>query len=75
MFNEIVQISIIISPKYSPEDPFDNKSTYVQVMAWHRTDDKPLPETMMAQFNDAYVRHLASVCFNSLRPSDAYTRR
>ena len=32
-------------------------------MAWHRTDDKPLPETMMAQFNDAYERHLASVFF------------
>ena len=28
-------------------------------MAWRRPDDKPLSEPMMAQFTDAYMRHLA----------------
>ena len=30
-------------------------------MAWHRTGDRPLPELMMTQFTDAYVRHQASM--------------
>ena len=30
-------------------------------MAWCRTGDKPLSETMMTQFNDAYMRHSASM--------------
>ena len=29
-----------------------------QIMAWHRTSDKPLSEPMMAQFTDAYTRLL-----------------
>ena len=30
-------------------------------MAWHRTGDKPLSKPMMTQFNDAYMRHSASL--------------
>ena len=37
--------------------PIDNKSVLVQVMAWHRTGDKPLPEAMLAEFTDAYMRY------------------
>ena len=35
----------------------DNKPAVVQVMAWRQIGDKPLPEPMMAQFTDAYMRH------------------
>ena len=46
-----------ISPKFAPMSPIDNTSTLVQVMAWRRTGDKPLPEPMLTQFTDAYMRH------------------
>ena len=36
--------------------PIDNKPALVQVMAWHRTGDKPLPEPMLTQSTDAYMR-------------------
>ena len=55
--NENDRILTQISLKYVPRSPIDNKSSLVQVMAWRRTGDKPLPEPMMTQFNDAYMRH------------------
>ena len=55
--NENDKIPIQISLKYVPRSPIDNKTTLVQVMAWRRTDDKPLPGPMMTQFIDAYTRH------------------
>ena len=36
-------------------DPIDQNSALFQVMAWRWTGDKPLPETMMTQFTDAYM--------------------
>ena len=51
--NENDSIPIQISPKFVPKSPIDNKPALVQVMAWHRTGDKPLPEPMMNQFTDA----------------------
>ena len=30
--------------KFAPRVPFDNKKTLVQVIAWRRIGDKPLPE-------------------------------
>ena len=51
----------------------DNKPALVQVMAWNRTGDKPLPEPimtqaisplpelMMTQIKDAYMCHHASM--------------
>ena len=56
-FNENVRISIQISLKFVPNGPIDNKSALVQVIAWRRTGDKPLPEPMLTQFIDAYMRH------------------
>ena len=50
--NENVWISIEISLKFAPRDPIDNTSALVQVMAWHLTGDKPLPEPMPIQFTD-----------------------
>ena len=55
--NKNGRISIQISLKFVPKSPIDNKPALVQVMAWHRTGDKPLPEPMMTQFIDAYIRH------------------
>ena len=57
IFNESVWISITISLKFIPKGPIDNKSALVQVVAWHRTGEKPLPESMLTQFTDAYIRH------------------
>ena len=37
-------IMIEISPKFDLEDPFDNNSALVQIMAWRRTGSKPLSE-------------------------------
>ena len=50
-------ILIQISLKIVPISPIDNKPALVQIMAWRRTGDKPLPEPMMTQFTDAYMRH------------------
>ena len=57
IFNESVWISITISLKFIPKGHIDYKSALVQVMAWHRTGEKPLPESMLTQFTDAYIRH------------------
>ena len=38
--------------KFVPKGLIDKKSALVQVMAWRRTGDKPLPEPMLTQFND-----------------------
>ena len=53
LMNENDRILIQISLKYVPRSPIDNKPAVVQVMAWRRTGDKPLPEAMMTQFIDA----------------------
>ena len=55
--NENDSIPIRISLKCVPNGLIDNKSAFVQVMAWRRTCDKPLPEPMLTQFSDAYIRH------------------
>ena len=52
-FCTLIQISL----KFVPKGPIDNNSVLVQVMAWRWTGDKPLPEPMLAQFIDAYMRH------------------
>ena len=50
-------ISIRISLKCFLMGPIDNKAASVQVMAWRRTGDRPLPESMRTQFTDAHMRH------------------
>ena len=60
IFNESVWISITtctISLEFIPKGPIDYKLALVQVVAWHQTGEKPLPESMMTQFTDAYIRH------------------
>ena len=56
-WHEKNKIPIQISLKLVPRGPIDNKPALVQVMVWRRTGDKPLPEPMMTQFTDAYMRH------------------
>ena len=57
IFNESVWISITISLEFVPKGLIDYKSALVQVVAWHRAGEKPLPESMLTQFTDAYIRH------------------
>ena len=46
-----------ISLKFVPMSPIDHKPVLVQVMAWHRTADKPLPELLLTKFTEGYMRH------------------
>ena len=39
-----------------PRGRVDNTIVLVQVMAWRRTEDKPLPESLLIQFTDAFMR-------------------
>ena len=39
--NEKDRFPILISLKFIPESPIDNKPAMVQVMAWRRTGGKP----------------------------------
>ena len=59
--NENDIIPILISLKFLPRSPVDNKPLFVQVLAWRRTGDKPLPQSMLTQLTDAYMRHLGEV--------------
>ena len=53
IFNESVSITILL--KFIPKGPIDYKSALVQVVAWYRTGEKPLPQSMLTQFTDAYI--------------------
>ena len=55
--NENFRISIDMSQKSVLKGPIHNKWALVQVMAWCRTGNKSLPEPMLTQFTDAYMRH------------------
>ena len=55
--NENVTIFIRISLKLVPKAPIDNMLALFKVMASRRTGDKPLPELMLTQFTDTFMRH------------------
>ena len=48
-FNENAWISIKISLKFVPKGPINNIPALVQIMAWRRSGDKPLSESMMVR--------------------------
>ena len=48
--------------KFVPNGLINNKSEFVQIMAWRRSGDKALSESMMAYFTDAFVRPSATMC-------------
>ena len=53
--NENMYILIKIPLKFVLKGPINNIPALVQIMAWHRPGDKPLSESMMVQFTDAYA--------------------
>ena len=53
--NENVRMSIKISLKFVSKGPINNIPVLVQIMAWPRLGDKPLPEPMMVKVP---TRHL-----------------
>ena len=55
--NEKFCILIQISMKFVPNGPIDDMGALVQVMAWHRIGDNPLPEPMLTPFTDACMWH------------------
>ena len=55
--NENARISIEVSLKFVPRDPIDNKSSLVKVMACRLLGATPLPDPMLTQFIDTYMRH------------------
>ena len=57
LFNKNCWIPIRIARKFVPKNAIDNNSALVQILAWHRRGDKPLPEPMLTQITDAYIRH------------------
>ena len=58
--NEDVRISIKISLMFVPKGPINNIAALVQIMAWRRSDDKPLSEPMMVSLL-THMRHSASM--------------
>ena len=65
ILNEKHFVLINISPKFVPKGRVGNKLALVQVMVCCWTGYEPLPERMMTQFTDAYMRHQASVGWES----------
>ena len=59
--NENDRIPIRFSLKFVLRSPVDNTPALVQVMACRLFGAKPLPERMLTQFTDAYIRHSASM--------------
>ena len=55
--NEKYCILIPVSLKLVPMGPVDNKLTLAQVVVWRQTGDKPLPESMLTQFTETFMRH------------------
>ena len=47
--NENLGLSIKISLKFVPEGSVNNVSSFIHIMAWHRSGDKPLSETMIVE--------------------------
>ena len=54
-------VSIEISLQFIAFDQISNIPALVQIMAWRRPGDKPLPEPMLTRFTDAYMRHLGEM--------------
>ena len=55
--NEKFRILIRNSLKFVPNGPINNIPALVQIMAWRRSVDKPLSQSVPTQFTDAYMRH------------------
>ena len=60
-----LSILIQITRKFGRNGPVD-KSALVQAMTWRRTGAKSLPEPMMTQLTDPYMRHRALLYCKSI---------
>ena len=49
-----------ISLKFVSSVPINNVSALVQIVAWRRTDDKPLSDPLLTQLSGTYVCHPAT---------------
>ena len=67
--NENVWVPIKNSLKFVPQGPINNIPALVPIMALRRRGDKPFSEPMMTHFNDAYMRHSASMSSQHIRNS------
>ena len=47
--------------KFVPRGPVNKIPALVQIIAWHQPGAKPLSETMLVCFTDAYMEHSASL--------------
>ena len=50
-----------ISLKFIPKGSIDNIPALVQIMAWRYSRGKPLSESILVWFTEAYMRHSASM--------------
>ena len=66
-FNENWCILIKFSLKYVRKGPIDNNRALVQIMAWRRSGDKPLSESMMGKFG-AHICVSRAQWVNTLKP-------
>ena len=66
--NEKDMIPIQISLKFVSRSPID-KPALVQVMAWCQTGAKPLPEPMLTQFTNSYMRLRGEKSYTNLMNS------
>ena len=73
--NHNIWILIKISLKFVPKVPINNIPALVQIMAWHRSGDKPLSEPMMDSLlthicvtRPQWVTKTARTVFGSRRP-------
>ena len=55
--NEKLRILFEISLKFISKGPIENNPALVHIMAWRRIGDKPLSESILTRFTDAYMRH------------------
>ena len=57
-FNESFRFFIWISLKFVPKASIDKKKiALVQVMAWHQTGGKLIPEATLTHFTDVYMHY------------------
>ena len=56
--------------KILPWGPIENSPALVEVMAWRRRVDKPLPQPVMTKIHDAIWRHLNTNSYHWISISD-----
>ena len=55
--NEKLYTLIKVSLYLAPKGPMYNNLSLLQIVAWCRIGDKPLSESILTRFSDAYIQH------------------